>query len=147
MSASSAQKREFYNKRARYDYDIPDSFEVGVALVGEEIKAIRAGRLDMTGSYAKIIGGEVYWVGGNFNLPETEGQRTRKLLLHKEEIRRLIGRVQEQGLTLIPLKLYLKRGRAKLELGLGRGKKKYDKRRTIKERDLEREARVRVKRS
>lgn len=147
MDKKPNKKVEFYNKKARFDYEIIDSFEVGVALKGDEIKAIRAGRLNMTGSYAKIIGGEVYWLGGNFNLGNDESQRTRKLLLHHQEIERLAGKVQEGGLTLIPLKLYLKRGRAKLELGLGKGKKKYDKRKVIKERDLEREARARIKRS
>lgn len=141
-------KKEFYNKKARFDYEITDSIEAGVVLTSEEIKALRAGRLDMSGSYAKIIAGEVFWLGGNFNLAGGgEGQRTKKLLLHKEQIERLAGRTQEAGYALIPLKLYLKRGRAKVELGFGRGMKKYDKREKLKKKDQEREIRSRIKRS
>lgn len=134
----SDKKTEFFNRRARFDYEILDSFEVGVALTGEEIKAIRSRRLDMTGSYAKIIGGEIWWLGGNFNL--SSNQRSKKLLLHKDQIVKLAGKLQ-QGLSLIPLKLYLKCGRAKIELGLGRGKKKYDKRTQIMKREQEKEGR------
>jgi len=137
-------KTEFYNKKARFDYDIIESLEVGIVLTGEEIKAIRSGRVTMTTSYAKIINGEVFWLGGNF-LGTTVPDRTKKLLLSKSQINRFAGKTQEGGMTLIPLKLYLKKGKAKLELGLGRGKKKYDKRETIKRRDQEREVARRTK--
>lgn len=138
-------KRQFYNKKARFDYEIIDSLEAGLVLTGLEIKAVRTGRLDMTGSYVKIINGEVFWLGGNFNLAEGDRQRTRKLLLHSNEIKRLAGKSQEQGLALIPLKLYLKRGKAKLELGIGRGLKKYDKRAKLKKKDQQREINRRIK--
>lgn len=128
------------NKKARFDYEIIDSFEAGIVLVGLEIKALREKKVGINGSYVKIIGGEVFWLGGNFDVKEGDRQRTRKLLLHGSEISKLIGKTSESGLTLIPLKIYLKHGRAKLEIGLARGKKKYDKRETIKKRDLDREA-------
>lgn len=121
-------KKEFFNKKARHDYEIIDSMEAGIVLTGDEIKVIRQGRVDMTSSYVKILNGEVFWIGAVFNLLQGERQRTRKLLLHKDQIDKLIGKVQEKGLTLIPLKLYLARGKAKLEIGLGRGLKKFDKR-------------------
>lgn len=131
-------KTEFYNKKARFDYEIAESFEAGIVLTGEEIKAIRSGRISLAASYAKILNGEVFWLGGNF-LGVSVPDRTKKLLLHKDQIKRLVGKLGEDGMTLIPLKLYLHRGKAKLELGLGKGKKKYDKRETIKKRDQERE--------
>jgi SsrA-binding protein len=137
-------KREIYNRKARFDYDITESIEAGIVLTGLEIKAIRAGRVSLAASYAKIINGEVYWLGGTFNI-DAETQRTKKLLLHKEQIDRLMGKTFEEGMALIPLKLYLKHGKAKLELGLGRGKKKYDKRSTIKRREQEREAQRGIK--
>lgn len=138
MTAKARKKTEFFNKKARFDYEISDSFEAGIALVGVEIKAIRNGRVNLTGSYAKVIGGEVYWVGGNIQLKDGESSRTKKLLLHQAEINRLIGKTQA-GFTLIPLKLYMKRGRAKIELGLGKGLKKYDKREKLKQQDQKRD--------
>lgn len=131
-------KTEFFNKKARFDYEILESLEVGIVLTGEEIKAIRSGRISIVTSYAKIINGEVFWLGGNF-LGISTPDRTKKLLLNKSQIKRFIGKTQEGGMTLIPLKLYLKKGKAKLELGLGRGKKKYDKRESIKRKDQDRE--------
>lgn len=128
------------NKKAYFDYQVLDSLEAGIALVGLEIKALRAKKVSITGSYVKILGGEVYWLGGNFDVTDGDRQRTRKLLLHTSEINSLIGKSQEKGLSLIPLKLYLKHGKAKLEIGIARGKKKYDKRETIKKRDQEKEA-------
>ena len=135
----SEKKREFYNNKARFDYQVLDSFEAGIVLTGPEIKCIREGRIDITTSYVKLMNGELFWLGANFNLESGDKQRTRKLLVHKEEIDRLIGKTEEKGNALLPLKLYLKRGRAKLEVGLGRGMKKYDKRQKIKERDIERD--------
>lgn len=137
-------RTEFFNKKARFDYDIQETMEAGIALTGQEIKAIRSGRVNMTGSYAKVISGEIFWIGATFNLPD-DADRTRKLLLHKEQIERLIGKSQEQGMTLIPLKLYLTRGKAKLELGIGKGLKKYDKRDKLKQRDQEREIGRKIK--
>ena len=132
-------KSEFYNKKARFDYEIGESLEAGIVLTGEEIKAIRSGRVSLANSYAKIINNEIFWLGGNF-LGTSKPDRTKKLLLHRDQIKRLIGKVSEGGMTLVPIKLYLKKGKAKMELGLGRGKKKYDKRETIKRREQEREA-------
>ena len=138
-------KKEFYNKKARFDYQILDSFEAGLVLTGSEIKEIRNGRVNLTGSYVRVLNQEVFWIGGIINVKEGDIQRTRKLLLHKEQIEKLIGKTQEKGLALIPLKLYLKRGKAKLEVGLGKGMKKYEKRDLIKKRDIERELDQKVK--
>ena len=132
-------KTEFYNKKARHDYEILESFEAGIVLLSPEIKAIRNGRVNMTGSYVKIIGEEPQWIGGNLAVLEGDAQRSRKLLLHKDQIAKLIGKSHQEGLSLIPLKLYLTRGKAKLEVGVGRGLKKYDKRQVLKQRDIERE--------
>lgn len=138
-------KKEFYNKKARFDYEITDSIEAGIVLNGDEIKAIRANRVDMTGSYAKIIGGEVIWLGANINIVAGDRQRSRKLLLHKAQIEKLLGKTAEQGYSLIPLKMYLTRGKAKLELGIGKGMKKYEKRAKLKERDIKREININLK--
>ena len=134
------------NRKARYDYIVLDTFEAGIVLQGTEVKSLRNGRANLVDSYAAVNRGEVYLhnmhisqydQGSHFNHDPT---RTRKLLLHKVEIRRLTGRVVERGLTLVPLKLYFKRGRAKVELALVKGKKQYDRRRTIAERDARRDA-------
>ena len=116
-------------------------------LTSEEIKAIRAGKVDMSSSYAKIINGEIFWLGGSINAESGDRQRTRKLLLHKEQIQKLFGKTQEKGLTLIPLKLYLTRGKAKIELGLGRGMKKYEKREVLKKKDTKRDIEISLKNS
>jgi SsrA-binding protein len=133
------------NRRARFEYEKLESLEVGVALTGTEIKSIRNGNLSINESYARVRDGELWLV--NFTIPtykeasifNHEPGRPRKLLLHREQIDRLVGRASEKGLTLVPLRLYFKRGRVKLELGLMRGKKIWDKRRTIAERDAKRD--------
>ena len=134
------------NRKARYDYIVLDTFEAGIVLQGTEVKLSRNGRANLVDSYATVDRGEVhlhnmhisqYDQGSHFNHDPT---RTRKLLLHKVEIRRLTGRVVERGLTLVPLKLYFKRGRAKVEIALVKGKKQYDRRQTIAERDARRDA-------
>lgn len=140
------------NKKAYHTYEILETLEAGLALTGDEIKAIRAHKVSLIGSYAKLLHSagvghpELFWVGGTITVvpgnatpASSAGRRSRKLLVHKQELDRLFGKLQEKHLTLIPLRLYLKRGRAKLELGLGRGKKLHDKRETIKRRDVERE--------
>jgi SsrA-binding protein len=133
------------NKRAGYDYEIFETFEAGIALQGTEVKSLREGRANLQDSYAKVKGGEVYLVDAHIspyshgNISNHEPKRERKLLLHKREIRRLAGKVQERGFTLIPTKIYFKRGMAKVEIGLARGKKLYDKRAEIKRRDEKRE--------
>ncbi|MBE3561635.1 MAG: SsrA-binding protein SmpB [Ktedonobacteraceae bacterium] len=133
------------NRQAYHDYTVERTFEAGIALMGTEIKSIREGRVNLRGSYAIIRQGEVwlenahiavYEHGNRFN---HEPMRPRKLLLHKREIAQMEDRVAAKGLTLIPLKLYLKSGKAKIELGLCRGKKQYDKREAIAKRDVERE--------
>ncbi len=133
------------NRRARYDYEIIESLEAGIVLNGQEIKAIRAGKVNISGSYGKIFfkdqKPEVWLVGASIVSIEGDQSRSRKLLLHKDQIAKLIGKVQEKGLSLIPLRLYFNRGYAKLEIGVGRGLKKYDKREKVKERDVERRTR------
>jgi SsrA-binding protein len=133
------------NRQAYHDYTVEQTFEAGIALVGTEIKSIREGKVNLRGSYALIRNGEVwlenahiavYDFGNRFN---HEPLRRRKLLLHRREILQLERKVATKGLTLIPLKLYLKGGRAKIELGLARGKKLYDKRAALAERDVKRE--------
>ena len=133
------------NRKARHDFHIEDSFEVGIVLTGTEVKSIRNSKVNLKDSYAKVEGGELflynmhvsqYDPGNRFN---HDPVRTRKLLMHKAEIGRLVGKVKEKGYALIPLKIYLRQGLVKVELGLARGKKKYDKRRDIAERDRKRE--------
>jgi len=133
------------NRRARHEYSILETFEAGVVLRGTEVKSLRAGLVNFKDSYATVRNGEVWLLGCHIN-PYSHGtdanhdpERDRKLLLHAKEISRLAGKVAERGLTLIPLKLYFKSGRAKLELGLGRGKKLHDKRSTLREREVKRE--------
>jgi SsrA-binding protein len=133
------------NRRARHDYEILDTFEAGLALEGSEVKSIREGKVVLKDSFAHVRDGEV-WLVGTYIAPYEfsrggghEPERTRKLLLHKREIGRINAKLGEQGLTLVPLQIYLKDGRAKVELGLGRGKRTIDKRETIKERDQQRE--------
>ncbi|PIS07741.1 SsrA-binding protein [Candidatus Berkelbacteria bacterium CG10_big_fil_rev_8_21_14_0_10_43_13] len=140
MTAVKPTSISISNKKAYFDYQILDSIEAGIALVGLEIKALRAKKVSITGSYVKIINGEVFWLGGNFDVLDGDRQRTRKLLLHSAEIDKLIGKSQEKGLALVPLKLYMKRGRAKLEVGICKGLKKYDKREVMKKKDLDRDA-------
>ena len=134
------------NKKAFHDYFIEERFEAGIVLEGWEVKAIRAGRANIKESYVIIKSGEIYLIGMNITPLATasthvvaDPTRTRKLLLHKEEVNRLIGSVERKGYTLIPLKLYWKNNRAKLDIGLARGKKDYDKRATEKDRDWERD--------
>lgn len=134
------------NRKARHEYFIEETYDAGIVLSGTEVKSIRAGKASIQDSFAKIENGEAwifnmyiepYAFGNRFNL---EPRRPRKLLLHKSEIAQLTAKTQQKGLTVIPLKLYFERGYAKLELGLGKGKKFYDKREAIAERDAQRDA-------
>ncbi len=133
------------NRRARFSYEIQETFEAGISLMGTEVKSIRDGQANIKEAYADIRGGEVFLVGAHIspyeqgNLNNHEPLRERRLLLKAIEIKRLTGKVQEKGLTLVPLRLYLKGRLIKLELGVGRGKKLHDKRETIKRRDQDRE--------
>ena len=134
------------NKKAYHDYFIEEKFEAGLALDGWEVKAIRAGRAQIKESYVIVKDGEIHLIGAHIT-PLTSASthvhpdptRTRKLLLHRSEINRLIGQVERAGYTLVPLNLHYSRGRVKLDLGLAKGKKQYDKRATIKEREWNRE--------
>ena len=133
------------NRRARFEYAIEDTFEAGIVLTGTEIKSIRAGHVNLAEAYARIEHGEAWLIGAHIapydqgNRNNHEPRRTRKLLLHRTQIAELTGLTQQKGLTLVPLRLYLRGGRAKLELGIARGKKAHDKRRSIAERDMRRE--------
>ena len=133
------------NKQARFDYHLEDRYEAGLVLQGTEVKSLRDGRANLKDSYAVVDGGEVYLYNchispyPNGGYANHEPQRVRKVLLHRKEIRRLVGKTQERGLTLIPLRLYFLRGKAKVELALARGKKQYDKREDMKQRDADRE--------
>ena len=133
------------NRQAYHDYFVDETFEAGIALTGTEVKSIREGKVNLRGAYARIKDGEVWLEGVHIAIYEQgtymnhDPMRPRKLLLHRREINRLVGRIQAKGLTLVPLKLYFKENRAKVELGLCRGKKLYDKRETIKERESQRE--------
>ncbi|MGQ9860310.1 MAG: SsrA-binding protein SmpB [Thermodesulfobacteriota bacterium] len=133
------------NRRAWHEYEILETVEAGMVLVGTEVKSLREGRVNLKDSYAKVDGDEVFLVDAHIspyshgNIMNHDPLRPRKLLLHKKEIRRLGGKVSERGLTLIPLEIYFKEGRAKVELGLARGKRLYDKRAAIKKRDERRE--------
>ncbi|HOX40626.1 MAG TPA: SsrA-binding protein SmpB [bacterium] len=130
---------EIQNRKSSFDYEILETVEAGIVLTGLEIKAIRAKRVSLASSYVKILDGEAWWLGGIIEVVTGDIQRTRKLLLHKNELNRLSGRVGEQGLTLVVTRLIIRRGKAKLEIGLGRGRKKHDKRELLKKRDIERE--------
>jgi SsrA-binding protein len=134
------------NKKARHDYAIEETFEAGMALTGTEVKSLRAGRASLIDGFAVIRDGEV-WLN-NVHIPVyTEGtwtnhepRRSRKLLLHRDEIRRLVSKTKEQGLTIVPLAVYFKDGYAKVEIALGRGKRSYDKRQALSERQAKRDA-------
>jgi len=139
------------NRKARHDYDIEDRYEAGLVLVGTEIKSIRAGSVNIRDGYVQPRGDELWLVNVHVSPYDPAGGRghdplrPRKLLLHRREIDRLISRIQERGYTVVPLRMYLKNGRAKVEIGLARGKRKYDKRRAIAERDSERDVRRALK--
>jgi len=133
------------NRKARHDYLITDTFEAGLVLTGTEIKSVRAGKVNLSGAYARVDRGEAwlldahiapYEAGNRYN---HEPKRARKLLLHRVEIDQLVGRAAAKGLTIVPLRLYINRGRAKVELGLAKGKQLHDRRRDIAERDARRD--------
>jgi SsrA-binding protein len=140
------------NRRARFEFEVLESLEAGIALTGTEVKSLREGGGSLTEAYARVRDGEV-WLVNMYIPPYKQGsfsnhdpRRARKLLLHRAQIDRLAGRVTEKGLTLVPLRLYFTRGMAKIELGLARGKKLWDKRRAAAERDVKRELERAVRR-
>lgn len=140
-----AEKTVVQNRRARHDYHILERFEAGIELRGTEVKSLRSGKISLKDSYADVAHGELFLIGVHIspyeqgNIYNHEPERPRKLLMHKREIKRLTGIVVEKGLTLIPLRVYFKRGIVKVELGLCRGKHKADKRAIIREREASRE--------
>src|SRR5689334_11873359 len=146
-----AQSNIAENRKAFHDYHLLETFEAGVALLGTEVKAIREGRVNLRDSFARVDDGEVFLYNVNISAYSHRGYvdheplRRRKLLLHREEIRKLIGKSVEKGMTLVPVRMYLKDGRVKVAISLAKGKKAHDKRETIKRRETDRETRAAVK--
>jgi SsrA-binding protein len=147
LSAGHADRIVASNRRARYDYDILETMECGVVLQGSEVKSLRAGKAQLADSYARISDGEAWLFGAHIppwqfatGFGAHDPDRKRKLLLHRHQIDELMGKTQQQPLTLIPLSLYFKDGKAKVDLALARGRKLHDKRHAIAERDAQREA-------
>lgn len=146
-----AQRIIAENRKARHDYHILDTWEAGVALLGTEVKAIREGRVNLRDSYARVERGEIWMMNVHISPYSHRGyaehaeMRQRKLLLHRDQIRKLIGKTAEKGLTLVPLQLYFKNGRVKVLIGLAKGKQAHDKRETIRRREVDRETRAAVK--
>ncbi len=149
MARETGIKRIAENRKARHDYFIEDTYEAGIALVGTEVKSLREGRINLRDSYVEVRGSnhapELYLVGAHIspfeqgNIWNHEPLRVRKLLLHRHEIERIAGRVHERGLTVVPTKIYFKDGRVKIEIGLARGKKLFDKRHDMAEKDARRD--------
>ncbi len=133
------------NKKARFEYFILETFEAGLVLKGTEIKSIRNGQISLQEAYVRTDGKEIWLVGAHVapyehaSAFQHDPKRDRKLLMHKKEIRKLFDEIRIKGMTIVPIRVYLKSGKAKLEIGLAKGKKQYDKRESIKERDIERE--------
>ena len=142
---SNGEKVAATNRRARHDYAIEETYEAGMVLTGAEVKSLRNGKASLQESYARVTDGEV-WIDNLHISPyshasqrQPDPRRSRKLLLHRKEIERLVGKTQERGLTLVPMRIYFKRGMAKIELGLGRGKRQYEKREAKLEKEHRRE--------
>lgn len=140
------------NRKARFDYEILERFEAGMVLIGQEVKSIKSGRMSLKGSYVVLRREEPYLIGANVPPyqpknapPDYEPERSKKLLLTKSEIKHLIGKTKEKGLTLVPLRVYTKRGKIKLEFGIAKGRKKADKRELIKKREAKRELKRELK--
>jgi SsrA-binding protein len=151
-TAREAAKRTIAeNRKARHDYHVIETFESGVALLGTEVKAIREGRVNLRDSYARVEGGQVWMLNVHISPYSHRGYaqhaelRQRRLLLHRHEIRKLVGQTAEKGLTLVPLAMYFKRGRVKVLLALAKGKQLHDKRETIRRREVDRETRAAIK--
>ena len=146
-----AQSNVAENRKAFHDFHLLETFEAGVVLFGTEVKAIREGRVNLRDSYARVEGGEVYLFNVNISpyshrgYVDHEPLRRRKLLLNRDEIRKLIGKTVEKGMTLVPVRMYFKNGRIKVAISLAKGKKDYDKRETIKRREVDRETRAAAK--
>lgn len=151
MKELAEEKNITVNRKARHEYLILQSLEAGIVLVGTEVKSLRQGKANLVDSYATIKNGEVWllnlhiseYVQGNIN--NHDPKRERKLLLNKSEIRKLVGKTKEKGLTLIPLRLYFKKGKVKVEIALAKGKKTYDKRKDIARKDFQRDQERKIK--
>lgn len=147
----TAQANVAENRKAFHDYHMVETFEAGLVLLGTEVKAIREGRVNLRDSYARVEDGEIFLYNVNISPYSHRGSadheplRRRKLLLRREEIRKLIGKTIERGMTLVPVRMYFKNGRVKVAVSLAKGKKEYDKREAIKQRDTDRETRAAVK--
>lgn len=145
MAKETEEKNITVNRKARHEYTILQTYEAGIVLQGTEVKSLRQGKANLVDSYASLKDGEVWLYGAHIsvydqgNINNHEPTRTRKLLLNKSEIKKLIGKVKEKGLTLIPLRLYFSNGRVKVELALAKGKKVYDKREAIAKKDVQRD--------
>jgi len=146
-----AEKIVADNRKAQHDYHLLETFEAGIVLVGTEIKAIREGRVNLRDSFARVTNGEVFLHNVNIGSYSSRGYadhealRPRKLLLHKHEIRKLIGKTVERGMTLVPARMYYKDGRVKVAISLAKGKQAHDKRETIRRRETDRESRAAIK--
>jgi len=146
-----AQENIAENRKAFHDYHVLDTWEAGMVLLGTEVKSIREGRVNLRDSYARVEKGEVWLYNVNISsyshrgYADHEPLRQRKLLMHRDEIRKLIGKTTEKGMTLVPLRMYFSKGRVKVAIGLAKGKKDYDKRETIKRRETDRETRAAIK--
>ncbi len=139
------------NRKAQHDFHLLEVFEAGLALVGTEVKAIREGRVNLRDSFARVDGGEIFVHNVHIGAYSSRGYadheplRPRKLLLHRQEIRKLIGKTTERGMTIVPVRMYFKNGRVKIAISLAKGKKDYDRREIIKRREIDRETRAAVK--
>jgi SsrA-binding protein len=151
MQKLDSEKNITVNRKARHEYTILQTWEAGIVLTGTEVKSLRQGKANLVDSYGAVKNGEVWLLHAHIseytqgNINNHEPTRERKLLLNKSEIRKLIGKTKEKGLTLVPLRLYFKNGRVKVELALAKGKKVYDKRRDIAKKDFQREQERRIK--
>jgi len=151
MSDSSEEKNVTVNRKARYEYEIMQVYEAGIVLQGTEVKALREGKANLVDSYGLLKDNEIWLIGAHIseytqgNINNHDPVRTRKLLMNRSEIRKLIGKVKEKGLTLVPLRIYFKKGRVKIEIALAKGKKVHDKRDTIAKRDFNRDQERKIK--
>jgi SsrA-binding protein len=151
MTDKPEEKNVTVNRKARYEYEILQIYEAGIVLQGTEVKALREGKANLVDSYGLLKENEIWLMGAHIseytqgNINNHDPTRTRKLLMNRNEIRKLIGKVKEKGLTLVPLRIYFKKGRVKLEIALAKGKKVHDKRESIAKRDFDRDQERKIK--
>jgi SsrA-binding protein len=151
MTESPEERNVTVNRKARYEYEIMQVYEAGIVLQGTEVKALRQGKANLVDSYGLLKDNELWLMGAHIseytqgNINNHDPVRTRKLLMNRSEIRKLIGKVKEKGLTLVPLRIYFKKGRVKIEIALAKGKKVHDKRETIAKRDFNRDQERKIK--